>query len=254
MEYPGSHEPLISKTLFDKVQQVLQAHAHSGEKRRTHHHYLVGSVFCKQCGSRLGIMNAKNRYGTVYPYFFCLGRQEKRTGCIQRTVRIEAVEDKIIELWERERLTAIQRDELETFVRSELRTLDERNANERTRQQLRIDQLKSERQKLLQAHYADALPLELMKSEQQRIASDLRNAEEYELLLDPTIREIAHETQNDRTDVVEGVTIPTREAHVKICTASRRRKTRTPTFAGRGSRIDWLVGEGGLEPPHSCLY
>ena len=319
VEYPGSHEPLITKTLFDRVQQVLQAHAHSGEKRRTHHQYLVGSVFCKQCSSRLGVMNAKNRYGTVYPYFFCLGRQEHRTGCTQRTVRIEAVEGKITELWHRERLTASQRAELETFIRSELATLDERNKSERDRQQLRIEQLKAERQKLLQAHYADALPLELMKSEQQRIASDLQNAEnlleqaraeitkvtfaitkaldlvtncgktydeapshqrrqmnqslfsmifvgddgtvdgqyteEYKLLLDPTIREIAHEAQSDMSvQTNEVATTPTHKARTTICSAARSGKTRTPTFAGRGSRIDWLVGEGGLEPPHSCLY
>ena len=310
VEYQGTHEPLITKATFDKVQGVLRAHALSGEKRRTHHHFLIGTIFCKQCGSRLGVMNAKNKYGTIYPYFYCLGKQEHRTGCTQRTVRIEQVEERVAVLWEGERLTETERAQLEAFIRSELAGLGETNRTERARQSSRVEQLKAERQKLLQAHYADALPLDLMKAEQQRIASELAAAEtlldranaqmntvaiavsraldlvtecgptyqqapnqqrrmmnqalfsrilvgddgtieghytqEYELLLDPSIRELAQEQQ-----------APEQPGPVPQCARTERpsaltrsfgvKNTRTPSFAGRGSRIDWLVGEGGLE-------
>lgn len=36
----GNHEPLIAKDLFHRVQNILAAHNHAGEKQRTHHHYL----------------------------------------------------------------------------------------------------------------------------------------------------------------------------------------------------------------------
>jgi len=59
----------------------------------------------------------------------------------------------------------------------ELAVLDQGNAEERERQQKRIELLTSERRKLLQAHYADALPLDLLKSEQKRISDELEAAE-----------------------------------------------------------------------------
>ena len=319
VQYQGTHEPLITKATFDKVQEVLRAHAVSGEKRRLHHHHLIGTVYCRQCGSRLGVMKAKNRYGTIYPYFYCLGKQEHRTACTQRTVRIEQVEERVALLWQHERLSEPEREQLEAFIRSELAGLDETNRSERTRQATRVAHLKAERQKLLQAHYADALPLDLMKSEQQRIASELASAEglldrataqmtkvalavsraldlvtesartyreapsqqqrmmnqalyskilvgddgtiegqytkEYELLLDPSIRDLA---QQDGSGQPVASPEPPNTGSDDVLALIREvacvRNARTPAFAGRGSRNDYLVGEGGLEPPHSFLY
>ena len=83
-------------------------------------------------------------------------------------MKIEEVEVRIEGLWKNEQLNAGERDQLADFIRSELAALDTGNVEERARQQKRIEQLKSERTKLLQAHYADALPIDLMRSEQKR--------------------------------------------------------------------------------------
>ena len=48
---------------------------------------------------------------------------------------------------------------------------------ERSRQERRLAKLRDERKKLLEAHYADAIPLELLKTQQTRIARDITNAE-----------------------------------------------------------------------------
>jgi site-specific DNA recombinase len=339
VEYNGAHEPLISKAMFDRVQAVLQAHALSGEKQRIHNHFLKGTIFCKQCGSRLGVMNSKNRYGTVYPYFYCSGKQEKRTNCTQRTVRIEEVEERVEGLWHDEQLTLAERNALAGFIRSELSALDRGNVEERERQQKRIEQLTSERRKLLQAHYADALPMDLLKSEQKRITDELEAAErllhsaeanmqkviiaveralallvdshrtycdqsvkekrrmnqalfskilvgddgtiegihspEYELLLHEDVRDEAdavvlhsHEVADERTSngTVHGSNFDPHQQDTPgtlgfltgivgpRCRARTRNTRTSAAFAGRGSRNDWLVGEGGLEPPHSYLY
>ena len=78
--YPGAHLlAVISPDLYAAVQAMLDAQGRAGEKRRLHHHYLKGSVFCGRCGSRLIVMKVRNRWGTEYGYFYCLGRQEHRT-------------------------------------------------------------------------------------------------------------------------------------------------------------------------------
>jgi len=49
VEYQGRHEPLVTEELFDRAQRVLDSHAGSGTRQRTHHHYLKGVVWCARC-------------------------------------------------------------------------------------------------------------------------------------------------------------------------------------------------------------
>ena len=58
--YPGNHEPLVSEAVWNRVQEVMAAKGRSGEKQRKHPHYLKGTVFCGDCGSRLLVSNNKN--------------------------------------------------------------------------------------------------------------------------------------------------------------------------------------------------
>ena len=92
VEYPGNHLPLVSEQTWEKVQQALSAANTAGDKHKQHYNYLKGSVVCGECGERLIITMSKNRHGTVYPYFICVGRQMKRSNCRQSAVLIETVE------------------------------------------------------------------------------------------------------------------------------------------------------------------
>jgi site-specific DNA recombinase len=178
VEYPGKHEPLVSEATWDRVQELLDQKGRSGEKQRQHHHYLKGSVFCGTCGSRLIVSHAKNRHGRIYPYFLCIGRQQKRTTCTQSAIRIEEVE----QLVEDHYLTIQPTDELLAELRElildEIATQRTDAEGERDRQQRRIRSLLDERKKLLDAHYADAVPLDLLKIEQDRISQGIAAAEE----------------------------------------------------------------------------
>jgi len=177
VQYAGTHEPLISRDTFQAVQAVLEAHGLSGEKQRTHQHYLKGTVFCGQCGSRLSIMKTKNRHGTMYPYFFCLGRQEKRTHCRQQAVLIELVEHKVLEYYATVALTVEQRQAVQTYILEQLQQNRAEMEADRDRARRGTIELVNEREKLLQAHYADAIPLELLKREQERIGRELAQAQ-----------------------------------------------------------------------------
>ena len=78
--YPGRHEPLISKTLFLKVQDVLSERARRGQRDREHHHWLKGMLFCGRCDragrqSRLVFTQTVGNGGT-YDYFICTGRRQ----------------------------------------------------------------------------------------------------------------------------------------------------------------------------------
>lgn len=173
VEYAGSHQPLIDETTWERVQQLLAAKDHSGERQRTHPHYLKGSLFCGSCGSRLIVSKNKNRYGTVYSYFVCLGRHQKRTTCTSRYVAIEAVEQAVIDLYGSVELAPHERDAIALRVGLDFETFRREIEVERSALEKRQRRLLRERERVLQAHYADAVPLDLLRNEQKRIATEL---------------------------------------------------------------------------------
>ncbi len=65
--YDGLHEPLVATEVWYRIQAVLDAHRISGEKTQAHDHYLKGAIFCRQCGSRLILTNARSRQNVIYP-------------------------------------------------------------------------------------------------------------------------------------------------------------------------------------------
>ncbi len=80
--YPGRHEPIIDPELFDAVQRLADSRGKSGERRRQHHHFLKGTVYCGRCRAervvdrRLIIQRSVGRHGNEYFYFFCPGTKD----------------------------------------------------------------------------------------------------------------------------------------------------------------------------------
>lgn len=102
-EYPGRHEALVSVETFATVQAILQSRAQTGEKPSRRSHYLVGTLFCKRCGSGMGYNRATGRSG-IYEYFFCWGRH-RATGCQTRYVRADLLEAQVAASYEPIQLT-----------------------------------------------------------------------------------------------------------------------------------------------------
>ena len=93
IEYDGRHKPLISEELFEQVQRVLDEHAGSGKRQRTHHHYLKGVIWCGRCKRRYIVMRSVGN-GGVYFYFVCRGRQDGE--CEQSYVPVEVAEEAVV--------------------------------------------------------------------------------------------------------------------------------------------------------------
>ena len=130
-------------------------------------------VYCGDCGSRLLVSNNRGRRGKVYPYFICLGRQQKRTECSQRAVLIETVEQQVEDHYETVQPSAELLAQLRDLILDEMLLQQAAAQQERDVQERRKSQLVDEQAKLLQAHYAEAVPLDLMKKEQKRIETEL---------------------------------------------------------------------------------
>jgi site-specific DNA recombinase len=173
MEYEGRHPRLISPELFGRVQRMFKAHDRAKERDRKHPHYLKGSLFCRKCGSRLVLTHAKG----TYLYFFCSGPQ-RRNGCAQRYVLAEDVEQEVCRYYSRVQLTPEEVNATRPYVLKKLERDRRRCEQDARRAKRRVKALHDERAKLLRAHYAGAVPLELLKDEQVRIAREIGQAEE----------------------------------------------------------------------------
>jgi hypothetical protein len=174
VEYQGKHETLIDIMTWEKVQEILKSHV-NGERTRVHEHYLKSTVYCGNCGARLIICNAKSRSGDRYPYFVCSAKHNKRNDCMQRSLLIDEVADKIDALYQRISFTPEFRALVQNWVTELIGKLEDEAQTELDRLKQQRDKLEREQRKLLQAHYADAIPLQLLKEEQERIGKSLKS-------------------------------------------------------------------------------
>ena len=176
VHYAGSHEPLVDRATYESVQTLLTTRV-NGERTVKHAHYLKSTIYCGICGSRLIVTNVKPR-GVVYEYFVCLGRHSKKQPqCLFRATLAEQIEDEIVRLYDRVALRPGQRAVLEPALQRQLSMLVAESTQRLTEAKTVRRRLERERDKLLQAHYADAIPLEVLKREQSRISRELRGVE-----------------------------------------------------------------------------
>ena len=201
-EYQGAHEPLVSNTLWDEVQAVLSSHI-NGERTREHPHFLKGSVFCGICGSRMIISNEKKPNGVVYPYFVCAGRHSKRKkDCKLKAVLIDVVERQIEKIYDGYSLPSELRCMLENQLGSIIDAEQAKFSAELSGLQKEKEKLEHKRKKLLEAHYSDAIPLSLLKSEQAEITKRL-NIIEHDIKMHDTAYEEVRRSLTLALDLIE---------------------------------------------------
>jgi site-specific DNA recombinase len=168
VRYPGQHKALIPQSLFDRVEETLRARDVAGVRQRRHEHYLKGLLRCGECGRRLSLTLAKGKY----LYFYCLGqRGPARTGCRQPYVLAGDAEALVEDLYRQIQLPPSWVDRLTEELEAEIVERQAEASQRRVVLTKMLAKLAEERGKLLQAFYANAIPLDLLKAEQDRIGS-----------------------------------------------------------------------------------
>lgn len=92
----GTHEPLISKEEFRKVQLLIASRRHT--RCRTYDFLLKGLIFCHECGYPLGVINRKNAAGEDVLYFVCRTYQRftKAGVCSSHTMKEQTVTEAVV--------------------------------------------------------------------------------------------------------------------------------------------------------------
>jgi len=83
--YEGSHEPLVSREVWERVQAILDGRYEKKHRKVTHDFAYSGMICCGHCGCSLVGELKKGRY----VYYHCTGYRGK---CPERYAREEAIE------------------------------------------------------------------------------------------------------------------------------------------------------------------
>ena len=171
VEYPGLHPAIISSELFAQVQRILDERDQSSTKQRTHSHYLRGLLTCARCGSRLIYMQVQGR-GGQFSYYAC-GRRHRVQTCDLPYVSADEIERRLEQSWPfTVRLDRLDAETIAQQLGAEIASGEQQRLAKIARTQARLAKLEKESRKLLELAYAEAIPLDLLRSEQQRIARE----------------------------------------------------------------------------------
>ncbi|MGH7157249.1 MAG: recombinase family protein [Candidatus Saccharimonadales bacterium] len=175
VEYKGKHQPIVTPSVFAAVQMVRLNHLLRDNKHRQHFHYLSRLLLCGRCGRHLCYSVHKNRYGVNYYYYFCLNRKDHLCDLVY--VPVAKVEDVIVGEFKKLKFSDSDRRLLVKQVGDELNSEQHFAETEVKQQRQRLNSLLAERENLLQAYYDKVIQADLLKSEQRRIAHDIKQAE-----------------------------------------------------------------------------
>ena len=202
VEYKGNHPTLVDAETWQRVQEVLSSH-YNGERTREHPHFLKGSLYCRNCGSRMIVTYARSSSGVRYPYFVCAGRHSKREkGCKQKAVLIDVVEQRVQQIYDHYSLPLEVRSYLEGWLGKQIDVEKQKYRTSQDDLRREKESLDRKRKKLLEAHYNDAIPLDLLKSEQEKITKQLTMVDAEIRAYETTFTTIS-EQLNDALNLIE---------------------------------------------------
>jgi site-specific DNA recombinase len=162
--YNGTHAPIITKQLFDKVQEVFNRRSSCPTGRQKHDFLFHGMMTCGHCGCA---MVAEIKKGT-YVYYHCTGNRGK---CPDKYVREELVDQQFTESLHRIQID----DDVADWI---VGVMNSTTAEERAQHEASIKALEQQQQILesrLDKMYLDKLDGDLTDDEYRRLANKFRS-------------------------------------------------------------------------------
>jgi predicted KAP-like P-loop ATPase len=118
----------------------------------------------------------RGRHGGLFAYYMCSRRHRFGT-CDLPYVAAEEVERRLEQAWPLAvRLDRLDAETIAQQLEAEIASGEQHRLQKITRAQARLAKLEKESRKLLELAYAEAIPVDMLRSEQQRIAHEQLSA------------------------------------------------------------------------------
>ncbi len=172
--FKGNHIPLIKKSLFDKVQLILEGKANKTKK--SHFYLFQGLVKCKTCSKTMRSVTAKGKY----KYFYC----NKQDCGYSNSVPQQEIENLYIQKLE---AISFHDSEIEGF-KSELKIMRsetfETKEAEKKAVEFEITKIETRLNNLLNENFDGKLPEEIYKSKKSEYINGIAELKERRSALD----------------------------------------------------------------------
>ena len=179
--YEGKHQPVISKKIFDKVQEILKQRGKPRRKTKNEPQAFCGLLHCNHCGMMVTgeykIKRQKNGNEHHYIYYHCT-RKNKFVKCKETAVREESLNEQISSLlqkfslrkdWAGQLLSMLEKDKKENAQSSNAFVKEDEE---------RIVTIKSKLQRLLDGYLEQDIEREVYRNEKAKLLSEKKSLEE----------------------------------------------------------------------------
>jgi len=157
--HQGSHKPMISKKLFDKIQEALVVNGKPRKKRGEKGLLYKGFAVCGECGYSITAERKIKKSGLVYHYYHCTYKSRTQKCSQTRFLREEELTRQVQDMVQKVSLPDEWRDEYLKKLESE--NADVRHSSDLFVQNLKndISVIKTRTERLTDAYLNEALEL-----------------------------------------------------------------------------------------------
>ncbi|MEK7632366.1 MAG: recombinase family protein [Patescibacteria group bacterium] len=173
VEAKGSHVPLISRELFQRVQFALEDRVHGRSKKRKNAFLLRGIMICGECGGGITYEKQTTSSGRVISYYRC---SKKREGhpvfCSQSYVETTQLEGEVLKALKVVRLPA----RIVGRIEKKLQEIHEREQTSVTKERReltrKIEELDAKERALVNKYLENKLSEEIYETIREEVSSD----------------------------------------------------------------------------------
>ena len=150
--FEGTHEPILTKKLFDKCQEVLAKRGKVQEVRK-HNFAFLGLMKCASCQASITAQYAKGN-GGIYTYYRCT---KKRGACTEKHyIREDVLTEQIKNFLQKVSLSSKDTEKVLAALDMEEKRAKEQAKGEVINLKNQLSQVETKLQKLLDAYLDDA--------------------------------------------------------------------------------------------------
>ncbi len=176
--HQGSHKPMITKKLFDQIQNALVANGKPRKKRGPKNFHYLGFATCGECGYSITAERHIKKSGLKFVYYRCT-HKSKTIKCSQnRFLREEELTRQVKELCQKVSLPDEWREKF--LAKLETENKESRHSSDLFAQNLRdqISAIKEKLERLTDAYLAEALELAEYQERKNKLMAEKKTLEE----------------------------------------------------------------------------
>src|SRR3989344_1775628 len=179
--HEGNHQPVVSKKIFDKVQEILKQRGRPHHKTKNEPQAFCGLLKCGTCGMGITgeykVKRQKNGNEHYYIYYHCT-RKNKLVKCKEPCIRQESLDKQISSLlqkfslredWGTDLLKMLEKDKTESAQSSAVFIQEKRN---------KVVEIQTKLQRLLDGYLEQDIDREIYREEKAKLLSDKKSLEE----------------------------------------------------------------------------